>query len=599
VSVIPSAVKHSPLAERPWPRARPRVAWLIPCGYLAGALVLTWRLWAHPAGAMTSGNDKDIDQYAWFLRYAASAVAHRHFPALVTTALNAPRGVNLMWNTAFLLPGMLLTPVTLLAGPQVSLTVVLTLSIAGSAASLFWVLRRWGASRAGAALGGALYGFSPAVVNSGIGHYNFAFAVLPPLIIHAGLRTITGRGNPVRSGALLGLLLAMQVFIGEELLADTAVAGLVLAAAVVLSQPLAVPGRVRDCALGAGTAAAVALLIAGHALWVQFRGPLHEHAVLTGSSSGNLALFVEPSASMLFHSPSSAAFVIRHSISYNLAEALAYLGWPLIVTLLAAGIWYWRDPKVRAAAITWAVVELCSLGGGPLHIDGFRLSGSFLPYHWLQGLPAMAELLPQRFCIVGAGAAGAVLAFALDRARSAAPPQPGFAGGVPADPGSLPRDPSPAAPVRLAGRLRPAAARAQCPGAGRPRGIAAALGDRALAGRHRRAWLADRRVLPRARRDRSAGVRHQPGAVPRRENQPALVWTGIVRFPRAGAAGAAVLAARGGGSAHAEDLASGPVPDQPARPAFVPGWVDPGLEAVATASWDGGRAPSERLRART
>ena len=51
-----------------------------------------------------------------------------------------------MWNTSLLVPGVLLTPVTLLAGPQVSLTLVLTLGLAGSAASLYWVLRRWGAS---------------------------------------------------------------------------------------------------------------------------------------------------------------------------------------------------------------------------------------------------------------------------------------------------------------------------------------------------------------------------------------------------------------------------------------------------------------------
>jgi len=56
-----------------------------------------------------------------------------------------------MWNTSLLLPGVLLAPVTLLAGPQVTLTLVLTLGFAGSAASLFAVLRRWGASVTAAA----------------------------------------------------------------------------------------------------------------------------------------------------------------------------------------------------------------------------------------------------------------------------------------------------------------------------------------------------------------------------------------------------------------------------------------------------------------
>ena len=181
-------------SERVRPRTRAGASWLIAGCYLLGALVLTWRLWADPASRAQVGDIRDVDLFAWFLRYTATAVAHGHLPALVTAAMNAPRGINIMGNTSFLLPGMLLTPVTLLAGPQVSVAIVLTLGFAGSAASLFWVLRRWGASLAAAALGGALYGFSPALLDSGSGHYNMQFAVLPPLLIDALLRIVTGRG---------------------------------------------------------------------------------------------------------------------------------------------------------------------------------------------------------------------------------------------------------------------------------------------------------------------------------------------------------------------------------------------------------------------
>src|SRR5260370_18757045 len=174
---------------------------------------------------------------------------------VVTPALNAAHGVSLMWNTLFLLPGTMLAPVTLLAGPQVSLTIALTLGFAGSAASLFWVLRRWGASMSAAAVGGAVYGFSPALINSGIGHYNFQFAVLPPLIIDALLRIITGRGHAVRTGAWMGVLAAAQLFIGEEALVDTALAGLVLVAVGAPAQPPPGPGPRRGAAPRAGAAA--------------------------------------------------------------------------------------------------------------------------------------------------------------------------------------------------------------------------------------------------------------------------------------------------------------------------------------------------------
>jgi hypothetical protein len=212
---------------------------------------------------------------------------------------------------------------------------------------------------------------------------------------------------------------AAQLFIGEEPLVDTAVAGLVLVVVVALGHPRAIRDRAGAAALGLATAAAGMLLISGYPLWVQFRGPLHEHNVLLWSWSGSPALFVDPPGNLLFHSSSSAAFVAHYPL--RLPEVLAYLGWPLILVLVVAAIRFRRDPRVRAAAVTCAVLELCDLGGGAQLIHGFRLSGSFLPYHWLQGLPAMAEVIPGRFCIPGAGAAGAVLAFSLDRARAAAP----------------------------------------------------------------------------------------------------------------------------------------------------------------------------------
>lgn len=386
--------------------------------YLLGAVILTWRLWADPAGLTQTRDPHDVDLFAWFLRYAATAVAHGRLPALVTTALNAPQGISLMWNTSFLLPGVLLTPVTLLAGPQVSLTLVLTLGLAGSAASLFLLLRRWGASVTAAGLGGAVYGFSPAMVNSGFGHYHLVFAVLPPLIIDALLRLVTGRGRAVRTGAWLGLLTAAQLFTGEELLVSTALAGLVLVVVLAAGRPRTALHQLRPAAIGLGTGLAVMLLLCGHALWVQFEGPLREHSHLLNSWSGNLAFFVTPSGRLLFHTPASAAFA--DGFHLGLSEELAYLGWPLLIVLLAASVRFWRDPRVRAAAVTCLVLELCNLGGGSETIDGVRVTGYFFPWHWLQWIPGLAQVLPDRFCILGAGAAAAVLAFSLDLTRAQA-----------------------------------------------------------------------------------------------------------------------------------------------------------------------------------
>jgi hypothetical protein len=421
------------LAAAPGPRTPRWAGWLVVGLYLLASFALTWRLWADPAGRMVAGNPGDINLFAWFMRYSATAVSHGRLPALVTTGLNAPQGINLMWNTSALLPGVVLAPVTLLAGPQTSLTILLTAGFAGSAASLFWVLRRWGASVTAAGIGGAVYGFSPALLAAGIGHFHLQFAVLPPLIIDALLRILTGRGRTGRSalrsaqwsvlwpGLWLGLLVAAQLFTGEELLADTGVAAAVVVAVLVIGHPRATVAAVRSRAWpmlgGLGVALAVAAAACGRALWVQFRGPLASHGspwVVSEFHSYPYA-FVTPSAGLLFHTAASAA--AARGYPEPLPEYLAYLGWPLLGVLVVAAVCFWRDPRVRLAAVTFALLELFSLGVVSETAGGWHYPVSVLPWHWAAHLPVLADLLPDRLAILADGAAAALLAFALDRAR--------------------------------------------------------------------------------------------------------------------------------------------------------------------------------------
>ena len=383
--------------------------------YLLAALAVTLWLWRDPATRTVLGNPYDADQLAWFFRYDATAIAHGHLPALVTTAMNAPQGVSVMWNTFMLLPGALLTPVTLLLGPQTALTVFMTAGFAGSALAMFFVLRRWDVSGPAAVLGGAVYGFSPAVLHSAIGHYDLQFAVLPPLIIHVGLRLATGRTSAVRGGLGLGLLVTVQLFITEEILAVTAIAGVVLVAVLAASRPRAVPGAVRRVAAGLAVAAGVTAVLAGYPLWVQFFGPLRQHGspFMLDYFKSDLSSFVVPSSYQLFHTAGSAAAASRYQ--GQLPEYLGYLGWPLLVVLVLAAIACWRRLPARAAAVACLVLGVFSLGG-TLLFGGHHHPAIKLPWYWLQGLPLLESALPDRFSLVADGAAAALLAFAVDAA---------------------------------------------------------------------------------------------------------------------------------------------------------------------------------------
>jgi hypothetical protein len=407
---------------RAWIRHR-GLAVTLAC-YLIGAFFVTHRLWINPAGRWQTGDNEDVDQATWFMRYTAAAIEHFRLPALVTTTMNAPHSVNLMWNTSLLLPGTIVTPVTLLFGPQVSLTVLLVIGFAGSAASMYYVLRRWQASQLAAALGGFLYGFSPALVQSGVGHYSLVLGIIPPLLVDRVLRIATGRGRPVRNGLWLGVLAAAQVFISEEALTDAIIASVILLVLLAICRPREITARLRPLAIGLGAAVIPALVLAGRAIWVQFHGVVVRDASATvtimyngrWTNLGTLPYaFVTPSKFVLFHSVYTAYSASNYP--QPTPEYLAYLGVPLIVLLVAAVVVFWGDLAVRIAGITCLLLEWLALGATQINPKATTLPGFLLPWTYLQHLPVISGLVPDRLCIIADACAAAVLAFSLDLAR--------------------------------------------------------------------------------------------------------------------------------------------------------------------------------------
>lgn len=378
--------------------------------YLVIAVVVTLHLWQHPSSTIVPGNPSDTDQFAWFFWFDA----HLRLSGLVTTAMNAPQGISVIGNTIMLLPGVLLAPVTLLAGSQVSLTVLLTLGFAGSATALFAVARSWGAPTRYAALGGFAYGFAPALLQSSIGHYDLQFAVLPPLIASAALRilTITTRRGPLRTGLWLGVLATAQIFIAEEPLFDTAVAIAVAVLVLALSRPHLVASRIRDSWTGLAAAASVIAVVAGYPLWTQFFGPLRGSGspFIPDYFKNDLAALVQPSSYEWLHTTPSAAFAAASQA--GLPEYLGYLGWPMLIAMAAFTVAFWRVLAIRVTAVAYVVLTVFSFGG-TLLAGGHEHSWLKLPWYLVQTLPIAGSAIPDRFSVVADAAAALLLAFGL------------------------------------------------------------------------------------------------------------------------------------------------------------------------------------------
>jgi hypothetical protein len=397
--------------------------------YILGAFYVTLPLWFDPAGRLQHGDAADVDQATWFVRYAASAVDHFHLPALVTTTMNSPHGVNMMWNTSFLLPGVLVSPITILFGPQTALTVLLVIGFAGSAASMFYVLRHWRFSLLAAALGGALYGFSPALINSGIGHYSLVLAMLPPLIIDRVLRLVTRDGSSVRNGIWLGLFVAGQIFIAEETLVDTVIAVVIFLVVLAISRPRSIRAAIPPALIGLGTGAVIALILCARGLWVQFHGIAAHSAAATVTIWYNLHYtnlgtipyaFITPGDFVVLHTSGTAPIVLHYP--QPSPEYLAYLGIPLIIMLLVAIVYFWHNVAIRAAGLTCILLEWLGMGSKPI-VDGVHsLPGFLLPWHFFEHVPVIGGMVPDRLCILADAAAAFVLAYALDLARSGVKP---------------------------------------------------------------------------------------------------------------------------------------------------------------------------------
>ena len=411
------------LPARLLPRAGQRLTFIL-AAYLVGAFWVTVTLWVHPTALYQSGDPQDVDQATWFLRYAATAIEHFRLPALSTTAMNAPHSVNLMWNTSLLLPGIVVTPVTALFGPQVGLTSLLVIGFAGSAASMYCVLRRWQASQLAAFLCGALYGFSPALVDSGIGHYSLVLAILPPLIIDRVLCLVTRRGTALRNGIWIGLLVAAQFFVSEEALVDTVIATVILVLVLALCRPREALSRIRPLLAGLVTAGVIALVLCARGLWVQFHG-VSAHAGATviinyQSHKTNLGTlpyaFINPSSLVLLHTHATGN--IANYYPQPLPEYLAYLGVPLIIVLLAAIVYFWKYLPIRVAGLTVILLEWLGMGATPIRSGVFTLPGWLLPWGAVQHLPLLDALVADRLCILADAGAAAVLAFSIDLARS-------------------------------------------------------------------------------------------------------------------------------------------------------------------------------------
>ncbi|WP_210585092.1 dolichyl-phosphate beta-glucosyltransferase [Streptomyces sp. GESEQ-35] len=351
---------------------------------------------------------RDQNQWEWFFAVTADNVAHFRNP-LFTDLQGFPDGVNLMANTVMLGLSVPFAPLTLLAGPAISLSVVMTLGLAATAAAWYWlIVKRVVRHRAAAFVGASLAAFAPPMVSHANAHPNFIILFMIPLIIDRALRLCAGT-RVVRDGIVLGLMAAYQIFLGEEPLLLAAIGMLLFAAAYGVVRRDVAKTSWRPLLKGLLIGATVCLPLVVYPLAWQFYGPQSYHSVLHGDNAGNspLALLSFAERSLIAGDADTA-----NALSLNPTEQNAFYGWPLVALAFAIVVRLWEHTLVKALAFTAVAAAFLSLG------PEFRipLTDVVLPGPWalLAEKPLFESVIESRVAMVCAPALGLLVALAVD-----------------------------------------------------------------------------------------------------------------------------------------------------------------------------------------
>ncbi|MFG1951269.1 hypothetical protein [Micromonospora sp. NPDC048830] len=416
----PAGPDAAPAPRRP--RRRPARADVLAIGaYVLLGVLVCLNYWGDVQHRVSSHLPTDHSWFEWLFSHGAYSLLHLENP-LFTTRQNAPDGVNMMANTSMLGATIPLAPVTLLFGPQVTYALYLGGALAATAATSYWMLsRHLVRSPAAAFLGGAFLGFAPGIVHHANGQPNFVSNYLLPVIV----ARVLALGAPGRSwrrdGVVLGLLVAYQVFINEEMLLLTALACLVVVLAYAAQRPRAAWARARGFLAALGLGGGLTLLLTAYPIWFQFNGPQSYRGLQGGvfhSWGEDLVAFVTFPRDTI-----AGDEAVEKTI--GLTEQNTWFGWPLVlVALVALVLLVRRSLAARIVAVLVAVFTVAAIGP-VVRFDGVETDVDGLWSYIPDDLPLVEMMMPTRLALVTAAAVGVLLALAWDAlARSGRPAAP-------------------------------------------------------------------------------------------------------------------------------------------------------------------------------
>jgi hypothetical protein len=352
----------------------------------------------------------DVSSYVWALWWMAHQVMHVGDPWF-TWYMAAPAGIELGFDTLMPLPGLIMTPVTLLWGPAASFS-VLTLAVPGLLCYATYRAARLWLGQIGSIAAGALFGLSTMVTWQDLYHLNISIGtIFLPLTLEAAIRL--KRRPRAGQGIILGVVLAASVLTNQE----SAVVAALLAVAILL------PWFIRQVARKPGLSGAwpqrltilaltavVAIIVASPQLVAMINQVASGGATLAHNQVTELtASYGEYGVGLpTLFAPSPR---LGHFFHLGLASAYQYAepaeGVPTFGVILAGLgvlglVLCWRRRQLRWLGLLWLLGAALALGPTltigtttyvPLatHWQGVTVS-SLMPDTWLIRIPGLSAL---------------------------------------------------------------------------------------------------------------------------------------------------------------------------------------------------------------
>lgn len=399
-----------------WRLRAARLGWPVACvfaAYLAANAALCRHIFSAYRTSVIGISAGDDSLFTWWLAYTPWALLHGHSP-LVTDYLNAPGGVNGMWNTSVPLLGILGAPITMTLGPTATLNTMALLGPAVSGTVMFAVMRRY-MHPAAAFIAGAMYGFSPFALAHLIAvHINLVWNILPPMLVYfVDEIVVRQRIRWWKLGIALGATLVIQA----GLYTQTIGLGLSIVVVVLIAMALRwrdeVRARLGYIAKAAALAGAIFVIVAAYPLYVLVRGPYRPVGTIRDPN-----YFVADLANLWVPTPWNYGWFGLGSRNADMRLNGAEQGFYLGLVVLAACV-------VAIVALRSAVVALIALGGlvAAIYAIGPQLvlfdaphGPRVLPFRYIAGLPLLENIEAVRFTVFVGFAAAALVGFVIDRA---------------------------------------------------------------------------------------------------------------------------------------------------------------------------------------